>query len=103
MLRLVLLVLLLCGCINGQLFHGSWARKKVLYDAPPGPLEFQKGWKDACQTARAAQANSFYKTVYKDFVKDTVLSSSDYEAGWTYGFWFCGRYYEVENYYSGFL
>lgn len=67
-------------------------------DPPPGPPEYQQGWKDGCETGRAAYANHFYK-MFLDFKQDEDLSQNPiYYQVWKDAYLYC--WYQTETGYN---
>jgi hypothetical protein len=103
-LYFIILILFACSCTSDfKPLMGPPTMQKYIQGSPPGPPNFQLGWKEGCATATAATAVSFYKMFYTDFKKDYSNTDNDYNVGWSTGFWFCHRYFEVSNSYDGIL
>ena len=92
------IIVLVSGCNTALTpVQGGPAVRHLLYNSPPGPPKFKKGWKDGCHTGIHAVANHQHKYSF-EFRQDYKLSSdSEYYTGWKIGWNFCQRY--VYQYY----
>lgn len=83
-------------------------RSNLIRSAPPGPPAFRIGWRQGCNTGKAATGKSKHRIPYK-FVKDASFIEGDsfnpeFEKGWETAFWMCQRYYDaLENPSRGLL
>ena len=74
-------------------------KRNLLFDAPPGPEKFRIGWKDGCDTGKAATGEVKHKMAF-GFKKDARFIEGDkfnaeYSKGWETAFWYCQRYYDI--------
>lgn len=74
-------------------------RAALTRSAPPGPPAFRIGWRQGCNSGKAATGKSKHRIPYK-FVKDPSFIEGDrfnpeFEKGWETGFWLCQRYYDI--------
>jgi hypothetical protein len=65
--------------------------KEDLKDASP---DFQKGWKDGCESGMSGGTNSFNQMFYKSNKQDgyKFTYSPEYRSAWGNAFWFCYRH-----------
>lgn len=85
---LIFLLLSSCGSVPLAFKPASWIFKRV----PDGPLIYQKGWRDGCETGLSTMTNGFYKTFY-DFKQDPALRSNpSYYKIWKDSATFCRHY-----------
>ena len=71
----------------------------LIRSAPPGPEPFRIGWKEGCNTGKAATGKTKHKLPYI-FVKDPKWIENDnwnpeYQKGWETAFWWCQRFYDI--------
>lgn len=74
-------------------------KRNLLTNAPPGPPNFRVGWKDGCDTGKAATGENKHKMKF-GFKKDPRFIEGDkfngeYERGWETAFWYCQRFYDI--------
>ncbi len=71
------------------------AKDELLNEAPPGPPNFQYGWRQGCTTGKAATGRNHHKFYYK-FEKDyKFVGNKEFDKGWETAFWWCQRHYDV--------
>lgn len=85
---LQIFLLFSCGSLPRSLKPAGWIFSRV----PEGPVIYQKGWKDGCETGLSTMTNGFYKTFY-DFKQDPILRSDpSYYKIWKDSATFCRHY-----------
>lgn len=73
-----------------------WKQNEMLQGPADAPPKFRKGWRDGCETAISANANSFQKFFYT-FKQDSSLAQDPvYYSGWKTSWEYCMKY--VFNY-----
>lgn len=72
------------------LLLASGCRPLALYGVKvEGPMEYQLGWEDGCDTGLSADSPLFYKAMY-GFKKRPEMGANDlYKQGWNEGFTYC--------------
>ncbi|MDB2415427.1 hypothetical protein N9W34_06620 [Rickettsiales bacterium] len=87
----ILLIFITIGCSYKPRVGPPWMQK-LLTQGPDGPLLFQKGWKDGCETGISVTSNAMQRHFYK-FTQDSKLARDHvYYTGWKSAYTFCQRY-----------
>lgn len=92
---IILCLVLLSGVTEGCSFRprvGPPWMHKMLTQGPPGPTNFQLGWRDGCETGIAASANTFQRQFYRFKQDSTLAQDPTYYTGWRNAFNYCQRY-----------
>lgn len=89
LLKNILLYFLLSlstSCLHGEGFNQP---ATLRLEVPPGPPEFQAGWRAGCRSALATKAfaNSWVYT--NDYGNGTLQHDRAYARGWGYGWFAC--------------
>src|SRR5688500_15625966 len=90
-LALIIISLSLSACASGQGI--DFSKPAALNTNPPkGPFEYQKGWKDGCESGLSATTTTFYMTVaaHKYTLDEELRYDRLYNAAWKYGYNHCG-------------
>ncbi len=84
------LLIILCSCAGG---NGLFNKPISLNTNPPkGPYDYQKGWKDGCESG-IASTNTFFQTTlgtHKFTLDQSLRNDRLYNQAWRYGFNHCG-------------
>lgn len=91
----ILSVMLLMGCAEAST-RGFFVPYSMDLDPPPGPPEYQKGWKDGCESGLSAyggQVEKFLK-VHKLKRDPTLQDNKMYYQVWKDAFLYCTLYAE---------
>ena len=73
-------------------------KSTTLHDAPPGPKNFRKGWRDGCNSGKAATGQSHQRFGFYFFMDARFIEGEKFNAvyyrGWDAAFWYCERFYD---------
>ncbi len=81
-----------CSTTNTPVLSNLTKPLAVNTTPPPGPYNYQKGWKDGCETGISATNNSMQLILgTRQFTLDPQLRNDAlYNKAWKYGFNHCG-------------
>lgn len=84
----LILSLLLCSACTSVLTKPL----AVNTTPPPGPYNYQKGWKDGCETGLASTNNTLQLSLgtHRFTLDDQLRNDTLYNRAWKYGFNHCG-------------
>lgn len=57
--------------------------------SPSGPVEYQLGWEDGCDSGISAEGGWEYKLMYSFKKRPEMAANDQYKTGWNEGFSYC--------------
>lgn len=95
---LITLLLLTSACSSGKLWGGPAPHS--LPQTVEGPIEYQEGYKDGCQSGLATYGPAHYKSYYTFYQNFSMLDNRYYNAAWHESFDFC-RHFSYKYHQAG--
>lgn len=98
---LLILCLMLCSC-SRPIADQFFLPHHLDFNPPPGPPEYQQGWKDGCESGIAAYTTAFVKAfqVYKLKQDPQLVRNPVYYQIWKDAYLYCALYFEGVNKYN---
>ena len=84
-----LLLLPLGGC---TILSGVMKPASLSLTPPPGPPEYQQGWRDGCETGIAGYGNAFLKTFHRATQDPVLAQNKVYYQVWKDAYNYCATY-----------
>ncbi len=86
------LLLLPVACTNASLSPNIGRPFTLSMTPPAGPVEYQQGWKDGCETGIAGYGNQFTKLFYKARKDANFIQNATYQRVWRDAYAYCRVY-----------